>query len=94
MDQLHEHLRQLHTELEHGPPVDDDTRALLRTILDDINRLLQTPGASPTPESTPEHDHDTIIGRLKDATWELEESHPKLTTAASQLAEAIGRIFQ
>ena len=86
--QLRDRLRELHDELETGPTVDDRTRALLREVVDDIEQLLATPTAERADA------HESIAERLRERSWKLETSHPRLTTAVSQLVEALTRPFQ
>ena len=87
-DALRGMLDQLHRELEHGQPLDDKTRQMLRTVLHDINEVLDEPPGEPTEE------HQSLIDRLKEATWELEESHPKLTSRVGDLVEGLAAIFR
>ncbi len=86
--QLRDRLTELHRELEAGPEVHEETRRLLVAITDDIRRMLQRPEAPTSSE------HESMIERLRAAGRNLESSHPKLTTAVSQLVEALTRPFQ
>lgn len=85
---LRERLSELHAQLERGPELDDQTRALLVAVLEDIRALQErTELAKPA-------EHHSLAEQLREATWELEETHPKLTTAAAQLIEALTSPFQ
>jgi hypothetical protein len=88
-ESLRKLLAQVHAELEHGEPVDDETRDMLRTVMSDILTALEQPAA----ERAAEH-HQSLGQRLKQATWKLESSHPRLTSIVSELVEDLGRIFQ
>ena len=85
---LHRLLETLHTELECDQPIDRENRELLLDVLADIRHVLERHPEEPTQE------HHGLIDRLRDATRHLEESHPHLTSAAQQLVEALGRVFQ
>ena len=90
MDQQHviKLLRALHEELEQGGNVDDGTAGHLRTVLTDIEDALEK--SSPPADDEPH----TFAERLKEATWHLEESHPRLTNTVSQLIDVLGRTIQ
>lgn len=88
-EQLQEKLAELHRELETGPEISPETRRLLAAVLNDIRQMLARPtAAGRAPE------HDSLVERLRSATWDLEASHPRLATAASQLIDAMTRPFQ
>jgi len=82
-------LRRLHAELEEGPPVDEPTRALLATVLEDLRRTLDR-----EPEGRPAAEPPSIAARLRDATGHLEETHPRITAAVEELADALTSIFR
>ena len=86
--ELHEKLEKLHSELEQAEQVDDSDRELLRTIVSDIQRILERPGGGPAAE------RHSIVEQLEDTAWRLEESHPSLTSAMSQLMDALSRTFR
>jgi len=88
-DALRTLLARVHDELEQGEPVDGETRELLRTVLGDITSAIERPPETP---SAPEH--QSLAGRLKDATWRVESSHPRLTSVVSELVDDLTRIFQ
>ncbi len=86
--QLREHLAALHEELEDAPEVHEETRRLLKAIMEDIRQML---GRS---EVVTQSEHHSLVDRLRGAGRTLEESHPGLTTAVGQLIEAMTRPFQ
>jgi hypothetical protein len=70
----------LHEELASSSELDAETATMLREVLKDIERLLtdrEAPG------------HETFTARLADATSDFEVTHPRLTAAVTQLAEAL-----
>jgi hypothetical protein len=85
---LRDLLRQLHAELEEGPSVDEPTGRLLRDVAADIDSALQRAREETRAE------HHGMVERLRDATWNLEESHPKLTTTVSQIVETLTTLFR
>jgi hypothetical protein len=74
--------------LERGEPVDGENRQLLLEVLADIRHIVEQPPAAASEE------HHSMIDRLHDVTGRLEQSHPKLTSMAAQLVEALRGIFQ
>ena len=75
-------LEQLHTELQHTDAIDDRSRELLRSLLDDIEALLQDKQKRGTqPES--------IIERLREAVRAFENTHPTLTETIGRVADAL-----
>lgn len=87
-ERLKARLAEVHEELERGPDVSDETARLLRAIAEDIGRLIER------PEPAAPAEHETLAEMLRDATWNLEKSHPKLATAVSQLIETMTGPFQ
>jgi DNA repair exonuclease SbcCD ATPase subunit len=82
---LRQMLEQLHTELQHADTIDDRSRELLRSVLDDIEDLLEHKQKRGTqPES--------IIERLREAVRAFETTHPRLTDAIGGVADALARM--
>jgi hypothetical protein len=82
-------LARVHAELEHGQPLDDETRRLLGTVLADIQGVLARP--VPPPSSA---EHAGLVQRLRASTGHLEDSHPRLTATVTQLIDALSAIFK
>jgi predicted component of type VI protein secretion system len=79
---LRQMLEQLHTELQRADTIDDRSRELLRSVLGDIQDLLECKQKGGTqPES--------IIQQLREAVRAFETTHPSLTSAISRVAEAL-----
>jgi len=79
---LRKMLEHLHTELQRTDTIDDRSRELLRSVLGDIEDLLERKHKHGTqPES--------IIERLRQAVRAFETTHPTLTDAIGRLADAL-----
>jgi len=81
-EHLRQMLEQLHIELQRADAIDDRSRELLRSVLDDIEDLLERKQKRGTrPES--------IIERLREAVRAFETTHPTLTHAIGGVADAL-----
>lgn len=82
---LRQQIESLHAELGQVRVVDQQSRALLITLLADITRLLeQSAGGSPP-------DHHTLAERLDELAVQFEAEHPSLGTALRQVVDALGK---
>lgn len=82
---LRQTLEQLHAELQRADALDDRSRELLRSVLDDIEDLLERAEKSgKRPES--------ITERLRDAVGAFEETHPRLTEAIGGVVDALAKM--
>jgi Domain of unknown function (DUF4404) len=82
---FHDSLEQLQQEIEETRFVNAADERLLRELLDDIARLLES-------SERRREQHDSLVERLRGAIERFEESHPTLTTNMARLSEALGRI--
>lgn len=80
---LRQTLEQLHEELEQADSLDPGSRELLREVMGDIREALDRPQTS---ESA------SLLDRLREATGEFEESHPRLTAAVGRVADALSNL--
>jgi ABC-type transporter Mla subunit MlaD len=78
---LQQTLKKLRDELAAGPKLDDKDRALLSTVLGDIQRTLE--------ENAP-HEPDAL-DKLEQAAVAVEVETPELTALIRQLAEVLRR---
>jgi len=83
MTDLTRTLRNLHDELQQAQRLGPDDRAMLETVLGDIQRLLDSQAAG---ETAVEHG-DTLEG----AAVRLEAGHPGLATAIRSVLDALGK---
>ena len=77
-------LQQLHDELSRTDSLDADAQALLGTVVQDIQDVLGDEAQDDSSQS--------LVDRLKDATGDFEEDHPKLTEAVGQVIDALSRL--
>ena len=73
-------LNQLRAELKNTKTVDEQGRDLLRDLEADIHNLLKSPD---------DDSDDSVLERLQDSIDYFEATHPRLTTALSQLLNAL-----
>jgi len=79
---LRETLQQLHEELDHTASIGSEERALLKDLMQDIQRTLEQP-----EEGTAER-HQSLNDRLREAAEGFEEAHPSLTLALRRVIDA------
>lgn len=84
--QLRETLAKLHGELGDQAQIDDETRALLKTFTDDVNRLLSAEEADSAEQVEP------LNEQAQDLVLKFEADHPQLTSALNQVASALANM--
>lgn len=82
---LRQMLEQLHTELQSADTIDERSRELLRSVLGDIEDLLERKQERGTPP-------ESIVERLREAVGTFEKTHPTLTSAIGAVADALARM--
>ena len=85
-EQLHERLKQLHAELRKVSAVDEESRALLQKLEDDIQAVLAI-----DPIEHPRRYRRFGEG-LRESIERLEASHPDLALTMGQLADMLANI--
>lgn len=80
-------LKKLQTELESGQPVNDDLRASLRQLDQDIQAALGQ--GSPLSTSTSE---ETLEARAQALEARFEADHPYLASLVSDLIDKLGKM--
>ena len=73
-------LKQLRAELTSSRAIDEQGRELLRDLDKDIRAFLET---------SVDDSGDSLLERLQDSIDYFETTHPRLTTALSQLLNAL-----
>ena len=76
---LRELLEKLHNELERTHSIDEEGREMLGHINTDIQKFLDPS----------EEDDDTLFDRIQDAIDHFEVDHPAITSALSQILNAL-----
>lgn len=82
-DELKDLLQQLHHELSKADSLDDVSKALLNTVVDDIQTAIG--------DDSDEEPHG-LADRLKEAAQDYEEDYPQLTEAIGSVASALARL--
>lgn len=83
--QLRDQLKALHQQLHESDSLDEESRELLVTLLDDINRVLERKKQPPTA------DEDTLGDRLEGAAVRFESEHPALANAVRSVVDALAK---
>lgn len=81
-ENLKRQLDLLHAELAASPDLDDETRALLEAVADDIERTLE--GRHDEPH--------TVRERVEDATVRFEAQHPRFARVLTEVTDALAKI--
>lgn len=92
-DELRNTLTGLHQLLGASPTLDADSRAMLRTVLHDIERALEGPegGAVAAPGAGAAESPSSPVERLETLATRFEADHPALTGVLRQLTELLAR---
>ncbi|MCU0719884.1 MAG: DUF4404 family protein [Pirellula sp.] len=84
MEDLKEHLRSLHEELQSSPALDPATLEALQVVAEDIRVHLESAGNVGMATASP-----SLSTRLEGLVNEFEVQHPRLTNIVSQIAERL-----
>lgn len=79
-------LAALHEQLSNRTQVDDQTRALLKALTDDIHRLLDSERSGSTQQEEP------LSEQVHDLVRQFEADHPELTAALNRIASALANM--
>jgi hypothetical protein len=79
--ELYTLLKQLQSEIERNPSVDENEQALLRQLHGDIHKLLE--------KSSHENEQNPGLANFRKTIEEMEISHPVLTTTLSKIMEVL-----
>jgi len=86
-------LEKVHAELADAQSVDDETRRLLTTLTEDLQRLSeQSDEASAENVETPSAEVQVLASQVQDLVLQFETDHPRLTTALNQVAGALANL--
>ena len=81
--QLIKTLEGLHAELANAESIDDETRAMLATLTQDIQRLSSDDGSQSV---------EPVSDQVQDRMLKFETDHPRLTRALNQVATALANL--
>ena len=84
--QLRDRLEELHKELQQINSVDDDERKILKKMIGDIDKLIET------EDTDQHHTYDRLGEGLREGIERFEASHPRATMLMGQLADALAKI--
>jgi hypothetical protein len=84
-DQLHQLLRQLHSELTQAQGFNADERELLKGLQADVQAILERPDEMAEPQ------YGQLGTQLRQAVKHFEVSHPQLTWAMGEVLEILSR---
>lgn len=85
-ERLRHTLQELEAELSSLDSLDDETRQVLETALEDISVALRKTGST-----DPDH-HDSVVHRLQEAAEGFETSHPTLFGVVQRMIDALGQM--
>jgi hypothetical protein len=80
-ENLRDELNKLHEELHSARPDDPHTDRLRGEVLEDVKRVLQTPGGA----------DESFAERLERAAVEFEANHPTLAASSRRLIDLLGK---
>lgn len=83
-ERLKELLEQVQNELGKTESLDENTKALLGDVVEDIHVLVG-------PDENKDEPHG-LIDRLRQATDDFEDDHPELTKSIGHLIDALSRL--
>ncbi len=79
-------LIQLHDELERTQSLDENERAMMRHLMNDIQEMLRRSGPAESFEYKP---NKSFLGRMEQSIDMLEVSHPTLTAMINKALETL-----
>lgn len=83
---LRETLAELHNSLGDVDRLDEETRQLMRTVVDDLQRLVQSEGQVSSDEVQP------VSSNLQELLLKFETEHPQLTGIVNRIAETLANL--
>jgi uncharacterized protein (DUF2267 family) len=89
-DSLHALAAKLHAELSDALRADPQSRESLSEMMQDINRLIDKPAASPA--SSPDATDRSLPDRLERIAVQFEANHPTLAASARRLVDLLGEV--
>jgi hypothetical protein len=87
-EKLQQLISRLHEELSSSESVDEQSRALLQKLTQDIEQLANSSETTAEPATSPTE----ATSQLEAVALKFEADHPKLSMALGELADALGKI--
>ena len=84
--QLAEALNELHADLSDAHHVDNDTREQLKTLMQDIQRILDEPAEGDQPDVEP------VMNDLNSMLLKLETDHPYTAGLLNRMAQSLANL--
>lgn len=84
--QLQHSLAELHESLGHVDHLDEETRQMMRTLTDDLQRLLEQEGEWKAGDVEP------VSNKLQDLLLRFETEHPQLSGILGRLASSLANL--
>jgi Domain of unknown function (DUF4404) len=85
-DSLRDLVSKLHAEMADALRADPKSREHLGEMMQDINRLIDKPAASPASP------HGSLPDRLERIAIQFEADHPTLAASARRLVDLLGEV--
>lgn len=87
MDKKHlqDIIEKLHRELASADSVDEESRVMLRELVQDVEKLAGDAEVDGV-------EHHTTAGQLENAALKFESEHPKLSMALGEVIDALGKL--
>jgi seryl-tRNA synthetase len=80
---LSDSLKNLQAKLKEAGEIDEESKKLLKNMMEDIHRLIDKETETHPKES------ENIIDRLKEAAEEFERSHPELASSINTVINGL-----
>jgi ABC-type transporter Mla subunit MlaD len=84
--ELRESLAELHESLAHVDELDEETRQLMRTLTEDLQRLLGQSGELSASDVEP------VSNRLHELLLRFETEHPQISGILGRLASSLANL--
>ncbi len=85
-EEIRQMLIQLHDELEHTKTLDENERAMMRHLMNDIQDMLKRTEKQSPPEYQPSQN---FLNRMETSVDILEVSHPTLTAMIQKALDVL-----
>jgi hypothetical protein len=82
-------LEQLHLDLSQNPNLDSSTVQSLRTLAEDIQKVLERASSDGEVLASDEVENTTLADRMRGLIADFEVQHPQLTSTLSTIAERL-----